>query len=125
MKLGATTRIIATHFRRHQMLMRQVVKDGLEVSRMHSCRVRMVTLHCPAGGVSRSDDNSPRPFLDLETTNDSDGERRPSSETRRQEAESALDSLLSEKTAVEMKSFVNKEGNRKAALSQESAMSAP
>ena len=36
-----------------------------------------------------------------------------------------MDSLLSEKTAVEMKSFVNKEGNRKAALSQESAMSAP
>ena len=75
--------------------------------------------------VSRSNDNSSCLFLDLEIADDSGSEQRSSSETRRQEAESALDSLLSEKTAVEMKSFVNKEGNRKAALSQESAMSAP
>ena len=34
----------------------------------------------PEEGVSRSNDNSPRPFLDLETTDDSVSERRPSSE---------------------------------------------
>ena len=28
----------------------------------------------PEEGVSRSNDNSPRPFLDLETTDDSDNE---------------------------------------------------
>ena len=87
----------------------------------------MVTVQSQSGGrgVSRSNDNSPRPFLDLETTDNSGSERRPSSETHQQEAESALDSLLSEEIAVGLKSFVNKEGNRKAALSQESAMSAP
>ena len=70
-------------------------------------------------------DNGPRPFLDLETTDDSGSERRPSSEACRQEAESALDSLPSEETAVRLKSFVNKEGNRKVALCQETATSAP
>ena len=66
------------------MLMQQVVKDGPIVSRVHSRRARMVTsIANPAGGVSRSNDNSPRPFLDLETTDDSGNERRPSSETRR------------------------------------------
>ena len=50
-------------------------------------------------GVSRSNDNRPRPFLDLETTDNSGSERCPSSETHQQEAESALDSLLSEETA--------------------------
>ena len=33
----------------------------------------------PEEGVSRSNDNSPHPFLDLETTDDSDSEQRPSS----------------------------------------------
>ena len=79
----------------------------------------------PEEGVSRSNDNNPRPFLDLETTDDSGSERRPSSETRRQEAESALDSLPSEEEALGLKSFVNKEGNRKAALSQEAVTSTP
>ena len=71
-----------------------------------------------------SNGNSPRPFLDHETTNDSGSERHPPSETRRQEVKSALDSLPSEETVVGLKSFVNKEGNRKAALSQETVMSA-
>ena len=70
-------------------------------------------------------DNGPRPFLDLEATDNSGSERRPSSETHQQEAESALDSLLSEETAVGLKSFVNKEGSRKTALSQETMTSAP
>ena len=87
----------------------------------------MVTAQSQSGGrgVSRSNDNSPRPFLDLETTDNSGSERRPSSETHQQEAESALDSLLSEEIAVGLKSFVNKEGSRKTALSQEAVMSAP
>ena len=75
-------------------------------------------------GVSRSSDR-PRPFLDLEATDNSGRERRPSSETHQQEAESALDSLLSEEIAVGLKSFVNKEGSRRTALSQEAVMSAP
>ena len=77
------------------------------------------------GGVSRSNGNSPRPFLGLETTDNSGSERRPSSETHQQEAESALDSLLSEETAVGLKLFVNKEGSRKTVLSQETMTSAP
>ena len=71
-----------------------------------------------------SNGNSPRPFLDHETTNVSGSERHPPSETRRQEVKSALGSLPSEETVVGLKSFVNKEGNHKAALSQETVMSA-
>ena len=87
----------------------------------------MVTAQSQSGGrgVSRSNDKRPCPFLDLESTGDSGSERRPSSETFRQQAESALDSLPSEKTAVGLKSFVNKEGNHEAAPSQETATSAP
>ena len=66
----------------------------------------------PEEGVSRSNDNSPRPFLDLETTDFSGSECHPSSATS-QEAESALDSLPSEEEALGLKSFVNKEGTAK------------
>ena len=114
MKIGATMRNKATRLCRHCMLMQQVVGGGLKLSRMRRPR-----------GVSRSNDKRPCPFLDLESTGDSGSERRPSSETFRQQAESALDSLPSEETVVGLKSFVNKEGNRKAELSQETVTLAP
>lgn len=56
----------------------------------------------PEEGLSRSSDNSPRPFLELETTDDSGSERRRSEETRLHDTESTLDSLATEETAVDL-----------------------
>ena len=65
----------------------------------------------PGEGVSRSNDNSPliRSKISKPPTIAVANDVR--AETRRQEAESALDSVPSEETAVGLKSFVNKEGN--------------